>query len=264
MPCVRWSIAMRSPMLRVSLSTLGAAGIVACGGAPPPAPAQPQQAPAPVATAEAPPPAASVQPAPEPEAPKQLPTACSSAEGSSSCMLPQEFVDRLCRRPFVDATLALFQKAAPWTRAYLRNKVDAWYMGGHSARATLAFDEEVLVLRFHAPAKGSMVVEGSSGTYDVLRWDGRCYTLDSDEITTKPPPQARTARLQWDRIGATMQQAVLKNEDVKRAFDSRNKACKSAHDDPPPACDAAEADLSYVVARHVRTVGGLPAPDSVP
>jgi hypothetical protein len=61
-------------------------------------------------------------------------------------------------------------------------------------------------------------------TYDVLRWDGRCYTLDGDEITTTQPPQARTARLQWDRIGAAMQHAVLKNEDVKRAFDRRNKA----------------------------------------
>jgi hypothetical protein len=180
-------------------------------------------------------------------------------------MLPEEFVDRLCRRPFVDVTLALFQKSAPWTRAYLRNKVDAWYMGGHSARATLAFDEEVLVLRFHAPGKGGMVVQGSAGTYDVLRWDGRCYTLDSDEITTTQPPQARTARLQWDRIGSPMQQAVLKNDDVKRAFDRRSKACKSAsRDDPPPACEAADATLGFAVANHVRTVGGLPAPEVVP
>lgn len=180
-------------------------------------------------------------------------------------MLPDEFVDRLCRRPFVDATLALFQNSAPWTRAYLRRKVDAWYMGRPSARATLAFDEEVLVLRFHAPSKGSMVVEGQAGSYDVLRWDGKCYTLDSDEITTTQPPRARTARLQWDRIGATMQQAVLKDEDVKRAFDRRDKACKAAsRDDPPPACDAADATLGFAVANHVRTVGGLPAPELLP
>jgi hypothetical protein len=180
--------------------------------------------------------------------------------------MPDEFVDRLCRRPFVDTTLALFQSGAPWTHAYLRRKVDAWYMGGRgSARATLAFDEEVLVLRFHGPAKGSMVVEGAAGTYDVLRWDGRCYTLDSDEITTTQPPQARSARLQWDRIGATMQQAVLKSDDVKRAFDRRNKACKTtSHDDPPPACDAAEATLGSAVANHVRAVGDLPAPELIP
>src|SRR5262249_17770222 len=118
---------------------------------------------------------------------------------------------------------------------------------------------------FHAPAKGSMVVQGAGGTYDVLRWDGRCYTLDSDEITMNPPPQARTARLQWDRIGPSMQQSVLKNDDVKRAFDRRSKACKAASPaDPPPACDAAEAPLSFVVANHVRTVGGLPAPELLP
>jgi hypothetical protein len=57
-------------------------------------------------------------------------------------------------------------------------------------------------------------------TYDVLRWDGRCYTLDSDEIT--------------------------------------------ARDDPPPACDTADATLGFAVANLVRTVGGLPTPELVP
>ena len=256
---------MRSSKLGFSLGTVGSLCIVACGAAPP-ATTQPPRALTPVVAAEPAPPAASSPPAPEePEPPRQLPTTCASTEGANGCMLPGEFVDRLCRRPFVDATLALFQRSAPWTRAYLRGKVDAWYVGGRSARASLAFDEEVLLLRFHGPGRGSMVVEGSSGTYDVLRWDGRCYTLDSDEITTTRPPQARTARLQWDRIGATMQEAVLKSDDVKRAFDRRARACKSAsRDDPPPACDAADTTLGIAVANHVRTVGGLPAPDVLP
>jgi hypothetical protein len=180
-------------------------------------------------------------------------------------MLPDDFVDRLCRRPFVDTTLALFQKSAPWTHVYLRGKVDAWYTGARSARATLAFDEEVLMLRFHAPNSGGMSIEGSAGTYDVLRWDGKCFTLDSAEITTTPPPEAKAARLAWDRISAPMQGAVLKSEDVKRAYDKRNKACKGAsRDDAPAACDNAESTLSIAVANHVRTVGGLPAPDLVP
>jgi len=256
---------MRSSKFGLPCCALGFAWIVACGGRAQPAATEPPRTPVPVATAEAPAPAASSTPPAEPEVARQLPTACASADVASACLPPQDFVERLCRRPFVDTTLALFQKSAPWTRAYLRNKVDAWYTGGRSARATLAFDEEVLVLRFHGPSKGNMVVEGSGGTYDVLRWDGRCYTLDSDEITTTKPPQARTARLQWDRIGAAMQQAVLKNEDVKRALDRRNKACKSAsHDDPPPACDAADATLGFAVANLVRTVGGLPTPELVP
>jgi hypothetical protein len=180
-------------------------------------------------------------------------------------MLPDDFVDRLCSRPFVETTLALFQKSAPWTHAYLRGKVDAWYTGARSTRATLAFDEEVLVLRFHPVSSGSMAIEGSAGSYDVLRWDGRCFTLDSGEITTTRPPAAKAARVQWDRIGAPMQGAVLKSEDVRRAYDRRNKACKGAsRDEPPPACDSAESTLSVVIANHVRTVGGLPDPEVVP
>jgi hypothetical protein len=35
-------------------------------------------------------------------------------------------------------------------------------------------------------------------------------------------------------------------------------------DDSPPACDAADATLGFAVANHVRTVGGLPAPELVP
>jgi hypothetical protein len=165
----------------------------------------------------------------------------------------------------VDTTLVLFQRSAPWRHAFLRRKVDAWYTGGPSSKATLAFDEEVLVLRFHAPSGGGMVVEGAGGTYDVLRWDGKCFTLDSDEITAKRPPEAGAARLKWDRIGANMQAAILQNEEVKRAYDRRAKACKNApHDDLPPACETADSMLGLAIANHVRAVDDLPAPETLP
>lgn len=198
--------------------------------------------------------------------PRQLPTACAPSDGTAVCLLPDDFVDRLCRHRFVDATLALFQKSAPWTHAYLRAKVDAWYTGGPSARTTLLFDEEVLVLRFHAPGKGAMVVEGAGGTYDVLRWDGGCYTLDHDEITTTRPPVARAASMRWDRIGQPMQAAILKSDDVRRVYERRSKACKSATppEDRVPACENAERALSMAVTDHVRAVGDLPAPELVP
>ena len=155
----------------------------------------------------------------------------------------------------------LFQKSAPWHHAYLRRKVDAWFTGGPSSKATLAFDEEVLVLRFRAPGGGGMVVEGASGTYDVLRWDGKCFTLDSDEITAKRPPEAGAARLKWDRIGANMQAAILQNDDVKRAYDRRAKACKNAppnDDAASPACETADSVLGLAIANHVRAVGRPP------
>ncbi len=203
--------------------------------------------------------------APAPESPRQLHSKCADATDGSRCLFPDEFVVRLCRRPFVDTTLVLFQKSAPWRHAFLRRKVDAWYTGGPSSRATLAFDEEVLVLRFHPPGGGGMIVEGAGGTYDVLRWDGHCFTLDGDEITTKRPPEAGAARLKWDRIGGNMQAAILQNEDVKRAYDRRAKACKNAlHDDLPPACESADSLLGVSIANHVRAVDDLPAPESIP
>ncbi len=242
-----------------------AACLVGCG-AHPQAAAPAVAPPGSVATpAPEPAAAASPPPAPEPEAARPLPNRCADGTDGNRCSFPDEFVDRLCRRAFVDTTLVLFQKSAPWRHAFLRRKVDAWYTGGPSSKATLAFDEEVLVLRFHAPSGGGMIVEGAGGTYDVLRWDGKCFTLDSDEITAKRPPEAGAARLKWDRIGANMQAAILQNEDVKRAYDRRAKACKNAgRDDLPPACETADSMLGLAIANHVRAVDDLPAPETLP
>lgn len=242
----------------IAFSALGCGAHALAVAVAPPAPTPAAATPEPAAAATPP-------PAPEPEAPRQLPSKCAEGTDGNRCLFPDEFVDRLCRRAFVDTTLVLFQRSAPWRHVYLRRKVDAWFTGGPSSKATLAFDEEVLVLRFHAPSSGGMVVEGAGGTYDVLRWDGRCFTLDSDEITPKRPPEAGAARLKWDRIGANMQAAILQNDDVKRAYDRRSKACKNAQrDDLPPACETADSMLGLAIANHVRAVDDLPAPETIP
>jgi hypothetical protein len=193
--------------------------------------------------------------------PAELPSTCSG----EPCTPPADFVDRLCARTFIDTTLALFAKGTPWTRAYLRGNVDGWYTGGPSTRAKLLLDEEVLVLRFRAPNKGGMVIEGQSGGYDVLRWDGNCYTLEAGEVTQKKPPHAKFTAPAWNRIGARMQDALLKNETIKRAYDKRNKECQGATSgDVSRACEKADGALGAAIIEYVRTTGELPKPDRLP
>ncbi|MGH7437145.1 MAG: hypothetical protein ACRENE_15835 [Polyangiaceae bacterium] len=71
--------------------------------------------------------------------------------------------------------------------------------------------------------------------------------------------------MKWDRLGAHMQTAMLQNDDVKRAFDRRARACKNApNDDLPPACENADSMLGLAIANHVRAAGDLPAPELIP
>ncbi|MGH7437144.1 MAG: hypothetical protein ACRENE_15830, partial [Polyangiaceae bacterium] len=90
--------------------------------------------PAPAAAAAPEPVASAAPPAPAPEPARELPSKCADGTEGPRCLFPDEFVDRLCRRAFVDTTLVLFQKSAPWHHAYLRRKVDAWFTGGPSSK----------------------------------------------------------------------------------------------------------------------------------
>src|SRR5581483_6142646 len=110
------------------LALLAGIGLAACGGAAPP-PASP--AAGPTATE------ASTGPATAPgtatttargtstptDAPPDLPTACADAS-SAACTPPSEYVDRLCPRPHQDLALALLARGTPFTRLYLRGKLD--------------------------------------------------------------------------------------------------------------------------------------------
>lgn len=150
--------------------------------------------------------------------------------------------------------LALFAKGSPWTRAYLRGKFDE-----------LAFDEEVLLLRFHAPPQAGMIVGSGKGSYDVLRWDGSCAAaVDTDMITRTRPPRPKSAHVQWSRVSSKTQDALLASEGVKRAWSRRGKECKGATSgEVSAACERADAALVDAVVDQVRTQGGLPEPDPV-
>jgi hypothetical protein len=227
--------------------------VAACGGSKPP----PADAPAPAdssatAAVDSAAPAGSDAPAAAP-ATTGIPTACANTS-SSVCTLPSDFVERLCAKPHQDIALALFGKT-PFSRLYLKGKMDE-----------LAFQEEVLALRFHGQPKGGMQVGSGNGTYDVLRWDGSCsMAVDADILSTSSPGgRPRSARVLWLRVGDKTQTALIAGSDaVKKAHAKRGKECQGAMSgDVSAACQKADTALVDAVVDYVRAGGTLPTPDA--
>jgi hypothetical protein len=223
--------------------------LAACGGssAPPPASAPTAAAtPAPSQTGT------STPTDDPPEAASGIPSGCADPS-AAVCTPPGDFVDRLCTKPHQDIALWMFAKST-FTRLYLRGKMDE-----------LAFDEEVLALRFHGVAKGGIQVGNSTGSYDVLRWDGSCaLAVDAEMVTKSRPPKPRTARVQWHRIDGPTQDALIAASDaVKRARAKRGKECQGAMSgDVSAACEKADASLVDAVVGYVRGGGTVPTPDA--
>jgi hypothetical protein len=193
-----------------------------------------------------------------------LPTAC--AGDPASCTPPAAFVDALCNGNYLETAFALFAKGTPWTRGYLKGDIDGWYAsGGGSARARLFFDEEVLVLRVRAPASTGVVVGNGGTSYDVLRWDGFCYTVDSGELTMKRPPKAKSPPLPFHHLSDATQAALLKDDKIRAAHSKRGKECHGVTTgDVTLACEKADHALGDAVIDYVRAGGALPPPSRLP
>ena len=229
--------------MRLPVLTLLA--LAACGAPKPPEPtAAPSNGAAPAASAaDAPPPPA------DPDAPLPVPSACADTS-SDVCTPPGHFVQRLCAKPNQNVALALFAKATPFTRLYLKGKVDE-----------LLFDEEVLALRRHTQPKGGIQVGSGAGSYEVLRWDGSCsQAVEAEMVTKNRPAKPKTARVQWSRIDENAQSALIAGSDaVKKAHAARGKECKGAMmGDVTAACERADAQLVDGVVQYLRGGGALP------
>jgi hypothetical protein len=249
---------MRVPTISPAVASLALMVFVsACGGsggarpdaasatAAPPSSASPEPTPSPTAV-EAPAAAAS---------PSHLPTECADP-AAPVCTPPGDFVERLCVKPMQDVALSLFAKETPFTRLYLRGKLDE-----------LDFDEEVLALRIHEPQKGGMVVGSGKGTYDVLRWDGTCSRgVEAEMLGRTRPARPRSAHVPWHRIGASLQDTLIASSDaVKRAHARRGKECQGAMSgDVSRSCEVADQALVDAIVDWVRTHGGLPPPTTLP
>jgi len=192
-----------------------------------------------------------------------LPMYCATKE--DVCFPEAAFVKRFCNGSYPDLALVLMSKDAPFTHMYLRAEVDGWNAdGGGSARAHLAFDEEMLVLKRRVPPANSIVVGAGAG-YLVMRWDGNCYTLEEGELTTKKPPSPKHAPLPWRYYTERTKNALLEHPKVSAALQKRGKECKGATSgDVTKACEDADKGLSAAIVSEIRSGATVPTPDRLP
>ena len=183
-----------------------------------------------------------------------MPVACAD-KAADVCTPARAFVERLCSKPHQDIALALFASATPFSRMYLRGKMDE-----------LAWDEEVLALRFHGMPKSGIQVGSGAGSYDVLRWDGSCsMAVDADMLTKSKPARPKTARVRWHRMGDRTQTALIaSSEAVKRAYKKRGAECKGAMTgDVSASCEKADGALVDAVVDYLRGGGSVPPPEGL-
>jgi hypothetical protein len=244
---------MSKPALLAAVSVLA----VGCSSSPPPV----DPPPAPIASAPPSAPAAEEAPPPTAPAKKEFPTACATA-GADVCTPPTDFVERLCGSSRTDVAFAMFAKGTPWTRGYLTRDTDAWNAsGGGQSHNKLVFDEEVIVLK---KREAGGIIVGQGGGFQVLRWDGSCADLQSEELTQKHPPKAKYAQIGWRAVESKVRDAVLTDAKVNAAYDKRRKECKGATSgDVSLACVKADAALDAAIIEHVQTGGTLPPPPAL-
>ncbi|MCC6554377.1 MAG: hypothetical protein IT372_15455 [Polyangiaceae bacterium] len=238
----------------------------ACGGAAPAAPGP--AAPPPAADKPADRDQTADKPAETPEeaASRRIPTACAEGGDGKVCLPPRLFVKRLCEGIHPDIALALLARGTPFTRGYLTRDVEAWNAsGGASSSDKLRLDEEVLVLFHRVPDTGGMVVSGSGGGYDVLRWDGSCASLMSEELRLRAPAKPKHAVIPWKSLDEKTRAALEADEKVGKAVTDRRKECRGATmGEVSKKCEKADRAMSATIVEYVRAGGSLPAPPPLP
>ncbi len=239
--------------------------VTACGGQKP-AEAPEAEGRAPVAAAES----------SEPEAAEAPPAAGADVSASDGvpmkchksgaiCSPDPKFVKRLCNGKFPSLGLYLFSNPA-WTRGYLTRRTQAWNAsGGASDSGWVEFDEEVLILYARVADAGGMQVSGAGGSFDALRWDGSCVTLQSEEVTMSKPPSPKFPPIDFRYLDDDTQEALRKDEKVNKAWLDRRKECKGATSgDVSLKCVKADDGLTKSVIGYIRGGGTVPEPKKLP
>ncbi|HEY8078175.1 MAG TPA: hypothetical protein VIF62_28805 [Labilithrix sp.] len=196
---------------------------------------------------------------------KTLPMSCAN-EKSDVCVPDAAFVKRLCDGSFPDVALVLMGKDAPFTRMYMKADVDGWNAeGGASARARLAFGEEMLVLRRRLPPANGIVVGSGGAGYLVMRWDGNCYTVDDSELGANKPSSPKHAPIPFRFYSERTKSALLEHPKILAAYQKRGKECKGATSGSvTKACEQADAALSTAIVAEIRGGATIPTPDKLP
>ncbi len=204
-------------------------------------------------------------PAAEPAEAAGLPTTCKPTDDAKICLPPKGFVDRLCSDVWPNVALAMFAKGTPWTRGFVTRDTKAWNASGGAANdGMLKFDEEVLVLRFRAAPKDGVQITGMGG-YDVLRWEGSCVTLATEEMTLSAPPKALAPLVSWRTLDDTMRESLRGSQKVADGYRDQKKECKGVTmGSVSKKCEQLTAKLSDAIVDHVRSGGGVAVPERLP
>jgi hypothetical protein len=195
-----------------------------------------------------------VEGAPQTPATSTIPSQCGSGNAEGICGPPETFVKDVCGGyPKPDVALLLFAKGSPWTRAFLRLNVEAWYTGSRSARVGLKLDEEVVVMH-HPNPTGGIIVNGGGERFDVMRLDGNCATLSAEEVTLKRPPSPKHPPVPWKQLDQRTRDALLVDPTVSEASSSYQEACASV----APACAKAGSKLTTAILDFMARGGKIP------
>lgn len=251
---------MRSTYLVLAALVLG------CGNSTPPPkdPADGAETASPDATSA--PAASTAEPAAQKEEAVGLPSSC---EGSTDkvCLMPAAFVKKLCTGFYPDLTLFLFSPNSPWTRAYVNIKeADPWNSyNGPISDAKLTYDEEVILLAEQKPDLKGMSVSGATGSYDFLRWDGTCATLNISEMTLNKAPKPKTPNIPWRSMEDATKSALEKDEKFAKLVADRRKECKGATiGSVSDKCEKADKLLNAAIVEMIRKGVEIPKPQKLP
>jgi hypothetical protein len=235
------------------LGLLSLSSLLACGGSPPP---ETPKATAPETQSTETDTVAAAQPD------EDIPSRC--VVRKNACMPPIHWAERVCGDVYPDLALYMFQRDTPWTRFYMKmglNAVNGW---GPTVAEELVQREEVLVIN-HRLTRDALEVEGSLGTYDVLRWNGSCVTLDVSEVTKSAPSDPKNSRISFRSLSDPMQDALRRSDEVAETVRARGKECKGATiGRVTKRCEELDRELGDVVARYVRDTSDLPVPEFLP
>jgi hypothetical protein len=185
----------------------------------------------------------------------EIPTECATS-GAKICTPPTDFVAKLCRSKSPDLALSMFRKSRPWTRAYVRREMEAWYTGARrSSPVQLVVDEEVIVVASRSGGSSGVQVSGSD-SYDVYRWDGQCVSVMADEVTLRRPPAPRSAAIVWNSLTEATHEALLDDRGIKSRLDVQRDRCSA--NGSTPRCTEATTALIRLITDYVRKGGKLP------
>lgn len=191
-----------------------------------------------------------------------VPTTCTTK--GKVCLPPLAFAKKVCDKGNSDIALYMLRKGTPFTRAYLTHDTEAWNAsGGASSNDKVLFDEEVVVMVERAAQTGGIVVGDGGASYDVMRWDGTCVSLQGGEITFTPPPKAKHAKVDFHALTSSVTDVLLQNEAILKTYKERKNECKGQWSgDVSAKCVKLVNQLGEQVYDYVAKGGEVPAPAS--